>query len=132
MTATWRALPILRGIDSRPEIARCLAGLGRVGLDQGEIGLARKHLAESIRLSQSTGARIGVARGLEGFAALAILEDRPEQAVRLAAAAAALREAAGIPPLSGARTERYLAPVRQLGRTGHRAAVGAGSGHGGR
>ncbi len=126
-----RALPILRGIDSRPEIARCLAGLGRVGLDQGEIGLARKHLAESIRLSQSTGARIGVARGLEGFAALAILEDRPEQAVRLAAAAAALREAAGIPPLSGARTERYLTPVRQARRTGHRAAVGAGFRHGG-
>ena len=110
------ALPILRGIDSRPEIARCLAGLGRVGLDQGEIGLARKHLAESLRLSQSTGARIGVARGLEGFAALAILEDRPERAVRLAAAAAALRQAAGIPPLSGTRAERYLTPVRKLGR----------------
>ncbi len=109
------ALPILRGIDSRPEIARCLAGLGRVGLDQGEVGLARKHLAESLRLSHSTGARIGVARGLEGFAGLAVLEDRPERAVPLAAAAAALRKAAGIPQLSGARIERYKAPVRKLG-----------------
>jgi predicted ATPase/DNA-binding CsgD family transcriptional regulator len=109
------ALPFLREIDSKPEIARCLAGLGRVALDQGDTGLARVHLAESIRQSRSTGARIGVARGLEAFAALAIQEGRPERAVQLAAAAAALREAAGLPALSGARTERYLAPARGLG-----------------
>jgi DNA-binding CsgD family transcriptional regulator len=114
------ALPILREIDSRPEIARCLAGLGRVALDRvtldpGEAGVARAHFAESIRLSVSTGARIGVARGLEAFAALAIAEGRPERAVQLAAAATALREAAGLPPLSGARTERYLASARGLG-----------------
>ena len=109
------ALSILREIDSRPEIARCLAGLGRVALDRGAIYLARDHLAESIRLSRSTGARIGVARGLEAFAALAIQEGRPERAVHLAAASAALRDAAGLPPLSGARTERYLAPARSLG-----------------
>jgi predicted ATPase/DNA-binding CsgD family transcriptional regulator len=109
------ALPILREIDSRPEIARCLAGLGRVALGQGDTGPARSHLAESIRLSQSTGARIGVARGLAAFAALAVQEGRPERAVQLAAAAAALREAAGLPPVSGARTERYLAPARGLG-----------------
>jgi DNA-binding CsgD family transcriptional regulator len=35
--------------------------------------------------------------------------------VRLAAAAAALREVAGLPALSGARTERYLASARPLG-----------------
>jgi predicted ATPase/DNA-binding CsgD family transcriptional regulator len=109
------ALPVLREIDSRPEIARCLAGLGRVVLDQGDIGAAREYFAESIRLSVSTGARIGVARGLEAFAALAIAEGRPERAVQLAAGAAALRDAAGLPPLSGARTERYLAPARTQG-----------------
>jgi len=55
-----------------------------------------------------------VARGLEAFAALAGHESRPELAVQLAAAAAALREAAGLPPLPGARTEGYLAPARRL------------------
>ena len=109
------ALAILREIDARPEIARCLAGLGRVAMDLGAAGLARQHLAESIRLSHSTGARIGVARGLEAFAALAVHENRPELAVQLAAAANALREAAGFPALSGARAERYLAPARRLG-----------------
>jgi len=109
------ALVILREIDARPEIARCLAGLGRVALDVGAVALARQHLAESLRLSHSTGARIGVARGLEAFAALATREDRPERAVQLTAAANALRDVAGLPALSGARTERYLASARHLG-----------------
>jgi predicted ATPase/DNA-binding CsgD family transcriptional regulator len=110
------ALAILREIDARPEIARCLAGLGRVALDLGAVGLARQHLTESLRLSHSTGTRIGVARGLEAFAALAVLEDRPELAVQLTAAATGLREAAGLPALSGARVEHYLAPAQRLGK----------------
>jgi predicted ATPase/DNA-binding CsgD family transcriptional regulator len=109
------ALAILRDIDARPDIARCLAGLARVAMDLGSIGQARQHLAESIRLSHSTGSRIGVARGLEAFAALAVAEDRPELAVQLTAAAAALRQAAGFPALAGARVERYLAPAGHLG-----------------
>ena len=106
---------ILREIDARPELARCLAGLGRVAMDLDAIALARQHLAESLRLSQSTGARIGVARGLEAFAALATREERPELAVQLTAAATALRNVAGLPALSGARTEKYLASARHLG-----------------
>ena len=77
------ALPILREIDSRPDIARCLAGIGRVALDQGQLTLARPHLAESLRLSQLTGARIGVARGLEAFAALCAGEGQGRLAVLL-------------------------------------------------
>jgi DNA-binding NarL/FixJ family response regulator len=84
-------------------------------MDLGALALARQHLAESLRLSQSTGARIGVARGLEAFAALATREERPELAVLLTAAATALRDVAGLPALSGARTERYLASARHLG-----------------
>jgi predicted ATPase/DNA-binding CsgD family transcriptional regulator len=109
------ALAILREIGGRPEIARCLAGLGRVAMDLGAVEQARRHLTRSLRLSHATGARIGVARGLEAFAALAGRENRPEMAVQLAAAATALRETAGLPPLPGARVEGYLAPARRLG-----------------
>jgi DNA-binding NarL/FixJ family response regulator len=109
------ALAILRQIDARPEIARCLAGLGRVAMDLGAVGHARQHLTESLRISHETGSRIGVARGLEAFAALAVLEDRPEPAVQLTAAATALRDAAGLSALSGERAERYLASARRLG-----------------
>jgi len=84
-------------------------------MDLGATEQARRHLARSIRLSHATGARIGVARGLEAFAALCVHENRPELAVQLTAAATALREAAGLPPLPGARTESYLAPARRLG-----------------
>jgi predicted ATPase/DNA-binding CsgD family transcriptional regulator len=109
------ALGYLREVDSRPDIARCLSGLGRIAMDVGATELAREHLTESLRLSRATGTRIGVARGLESFAALAVREDQPERAVLLAAAATALRETAGLPPLPGARAERYLAPARRLG-----------------
>jgi DNA-binding CsgD family transcriptional regulator len=109
------ALAILREIGGRPEIARCLAGLGRVAMDLGATEQARRHLTRSIRLSHSTGSRIGVARGLEAFAALAVHENRPQRAVELTAAASALRERAGLPPLAGARTESYLTPARRLG-----------------
>jgi predicted ATPase/DNA-binding CsgD family transcriptional regulator len=112
-----QALPVLREIDSRPETARCLAGLGQVAINLGSFGLAREHLSESLRLSRDTGARIGMARGIAAFASLALAEGEPEQAARLIAAASALREAAGLPALPGARTERYLAAVRHLGES---------------
>jgi DNA-binding CsgD family transcriptional regulator len=84
-------------------------------MDLGAIEQARRHLTRSLRLSHVTGARIGVARGLEAIAALATHENQPELAVQLTAATTALREAAGLPPLQGARTESYLAPARRLG-----------------
>jgi predicted ATPase/DNA-binding CsgD family transcriptional regulator len=109
------ALAILRVLGARPEIARCLTGLGRIAIDRGDIALGRRHLAQSIELSRSTGSRIGMIRGLEAFASLAVTERQPGRAVPLAAAAAALREAAHLPPQAAARTERYLAAARGLG-----------------
>lgn len=43
------------------------------------------------------------------FATLAVQEKQPERTVALAAAAAALRESAGVSPLPAARTAKYLA-----------------------
>jgi hypothetical protein len=83
-------------------------------MDLGSLEQARRHLTRSIELSQATGTRIGVARGLEVFATLAVQEKQPERAVQLAAAAAALRESAGVSPLPAARTEKYLASARHL------------------
>ena len=106
------ALPILREIDARPELARCLAGLGRVAADLGVLAEARQHLADSMRLSHSTGSHIGITRALEAFAALAVRDGQVERAVQLTAAAGAVREGAGLPALPGSRRERILTAAR--------------------
>ena len=112
-----QALPALREVAARPETARCLSGLARVAIDTGDLPLARERLSESLRISQYTGARIGVARGLATFAALMLAEQRPDLSVRLIAAAAALREAAGLSPVPGAQAERYRSAAGHLGDT---------------
>ncbi len=110
-----QALAILREVSARPEIARCLAGLGRLAISQGELSLAREHLTESVELSQAAGSRIGVIRALEAFTTLAVAEDDPVLAVRLAAAAAAMRRVAELPAAPAGRAQRALDAAARLG-----------------
>lgn len=109
------ALEILRQVNARPQVAKCLAGLGRIAMSQDDLPLAGRYLRESLELSQSTGSRIGVIRGLESIAALATATGDLERAVRLAAAAAALREDAGLPGPSGTKARRFLDAAAILG-----------------
>ena len=74
--------------------------------------LARARLAESLRISQACGQRLGVARGLEAFAGLAAARQQPEQAARLAGAATQLRESLGQPTGIGSRAEELLELAR--------------------
>ena len=111
----FEALVILREVNARPEIARCLAGLGRIALEQSDVQAARQHLTESLRLSFASGSRIGIARGLEAVARLAVLEHNPQLAVQLAGAISALRAEAHLPPMPGARTQRFLDAAAGLG-----------------
>jgi predicted ATPase/DNA-binding CsgD family transcriptional regulator len=109
------ALTILREVNARPEIARCLVGLGRFALAQSDAAAARQYLAESLQLSFASGSRVGIARSLEAVARLALLEDNPQLAVRLAGAISALRAEAHLPPIPGARTQRFLDAAAGLG-----------------
>ena len=109
------ALAILREIDARPEIARSLAGLGRIAIEQWDLVSARQHLTESLRLCYASGSRIGLARSLEVLARLAAMEAEPAVGVRLAAAATAVRAEARLPPMPGARTQRFLDAAAGLG-----------------
>ena len=109
------ALVILRELNARPEMARCLTGLGRIAMDQRDLATARPHLTESLRLTYASGSRIGMARSLEALAGLAVLAGDAEVAVRLAGAAAALREQAHFRPLPGARTQPILDAAAGLG-----------------
>jgi tetratricopeptide (TPR) repeat protein len=112
------ALPPIREIMPAPEIARCLARLGRVALAQGDPGAARGYLTDSLQLSLAVGGRARIARSLVAFAELAVLEGRPDRAVLLAAAATALGRDAhppSPPPPPSGRTRRLLDAAAGLG-----------------
>jgi predicted ATPase/DNA-binding CsgD family transcriptional regulator len=109
------ALAILREVNARPEIARCLAGLGRIALAQSDLRAARQYLTESLQLGYASGSRIGIARGLEAVARLVLLERNPQLSVQLAGAISALRAEAHLPPMPGARTQRFLDAAAGLG-----------------
>jgi len=90
------ALAIYREIDAKPEMARCLGGIGQVALAQPDLASARSSLAESVRLNLAAGQRLGTARGLAALASLSAAEGDQEHAVRLAGAAHALFDEIGV------------------------------------
>jgi predicted ATPase/DNA-binding CsgD family transcriptional regulator/Tfp pilus assembly protein PilF len=123
------ALKLYREIDARPDIARCLAGIGWVAMAQLDLELAATSLAESIQLSLATGQRLAIARGVDSFAALAVLEDDLARAVKLAGAASALRSAGhGLSGAARARLDGLIQTARQaLGAAETEALVAEGS-----
>jgi DNA-binding NarL/FixJ family response regulator len=102
------AMEIFRELDAWPEIARCQAGIGWIAIAGGELDLARESFAEALRLNQMCGQRLGIARGLEAFAALAVARQQPQQAAQLAGAACQLRDSLGLPGGVGPRVEQIL------------------------
>ena len=90
------ALGIYREIDAKPEMARCLGGIGLVALSQPDPAMARSSLAESVRLNLAAGQRLGTARGLAALAALSAAEGDHQRAVQLAGAAHALFDVIGV------------------------------------
>jgi hypothetical protein len=87
-----------------------------VAVVEGDLAQARALLAEALALSQQLGSGAALAYSLEGFAILAAAAHRPEQAIRLAGAATALRAALHHPISPGERVvlERWLEPARGL------------------
>jgi DNA-binding CsgD family transcriptional regulator len=80
-----------------------LITLGWIATDQGQLEHARKCLSDSMRLLREIGARSKMVECLEGFAQLEVADGRPERALRLAGAAAALRLAIRVPLSPGER-----------------------------
>jgi predicted ATPase/DNA-binding NarL/FixJ family response regulator len=105
-----QSLAIRRRIGDRRGQAYSCAALSQLACDQQDYASARGHLAESLRLAHGAGDRRGLARGLEGVAVLAVSQGQLEPALRLAAAASALREAIGAPcsPAERVRLDRWL------------------------
>jgi non-specific serine/threonine protein kinase len=123
------ALALFQQAGYRHWVAMSLANLGATAVARGAYATAHDQLGESIAILRELGERAGSAFVLERFAALAAAQDRHAGAIRLAGAAAALRQTAGapLPPSGQARLDRGLEPARRaLGEAGTAEAWDAG------
>jgi len=109
-----QSLALKRELGDERGIASALYDLGMVGQLQGDYRQAEVFLEESLAIWGESGNRGGIAYLLACFAELATAEAQSRRALRLAGAAAALREKHGTPLISSlqARLERTLALVR--------------------
>jgi tetratricopeptide (TPR) repeat protein len=101
---------LARQLGDRDDLSRCLLGLGFMALyNQDDAASAHPYIMESFAVSIALGQP--PIYSLEGLASLAAAQNRPLRALRLAGAAAALREArnAKPSPLLRAKHERLLA-----------------------
>ena len=55
-------------VGARPQMARCLAWLGRLAMERKDFAVARASLTECMRLSLETGQRLAIARSLVALA----------------------------------------------------------------
>jgi predicted ATPase len=110
-----RSLAIFRDIGDQWGIAGTLADMGNLAREQADYGGARLLYEESMRIFQRLEHKRGIARLLECFACSAAAEGQPERALRLAGAAAALRQGLGapLPRTDQAMLERRLEPARE-------------------
>jgi non-specific serine/threonine protein kinase len=113
-----QALAIQRELGDSRGTAFSLRELGEVATALADASAAADFLGQSLEIYRTLGDRQGIATAIEGFAALAASRGQLERALRLAGAAAAVRESIQA-PIAGPdleRLERYLEPARsQLG-----------------
>jgi predicted ATPase len=110
-----QGLAIFRELRDRWGIAGTLADLGSLAREQGNYPTARSLYRESIKIFQELDHKRGIARLLECFACAAAVQLEAERSLRLAGAAAALRQNIGAPltPAEQAKLEASLHPARQ-------------------
>ncbi len=114
------SLEIFRELGDRWGIAGTLADLGNLASDQGNYSMAQDLYRQSITTFQELEHKRGIARLLECFACSAAVQLEAERSLRLAGAAAALRQNIGAPltPAEHAKLEASLHTARQaLGST---------------
>jgi tetratricopeptide (TPR) repeat protein len=111
-----QGLAIFRELGDRWGIASTLADLGSLAREQGNYSTARSLYSESIKLFRELDHKRGIARLLECSACSAAAQLEAERSMRLAGAAAGLRQHIGAPltPAEQAKLEAALQPARQV------------------
>jgi predicted ATPase len=121
------SLETRRELGDRRGVAQSLLHLGTVAGVQGDFGVAHARFVESLAILRELKDEAGIALALERIAPLAAARQQPTRALRLASAAAALRELIRVPLTadSQAQLEARLAPARQAIGPGAAAAAEA-------
>jgi predicted ATPase len=111
-----QGLAIFRELGDRWGIAGIVADLGSLAREQRNYPLAHSLYRESTKIFQELEHKRGIARLLECFACLAAVQLDAERSLRLAGAAAALRQSIGAPltPAEQAKLESALEPARRI------------------
>ena len=91
------SLASFRELGDRWGIAGSLADLGNLARDEKDYRAAEEMYRESIAVFQELEHKRGIARLLESIACSEAAQGRPERALRMAGAAAALRQSIGAP-----------------------------------
>jgi predicted ATPase/serine/threonine protein kinase len=109
-----QGLAIFRDLGDRWGIAGTLADLGSLAREQQDYQRAHAFYRESIIIFRQLDHKRGIARLLECFACLAAAQFQAERSLRLAGAAAALRQNIGAPltPAEQTKLEASLEPSR--------------------
>ncbi len=123
-----QGLTIFRELGDRWGIAATLADLGSLAREESDYPSARSLYRESIKIFHDLDHKRGIARLLEAFACVAAVQLEPERSLRLAGAAAALRQTIGAPLTSAerAKLEASLLPARRALTTAGRTAWAEG------
>ena len=110
-----QGLAIFREVGDRWGIAGTLADLGSLAREQWDYPTARAMYGESLKIFQELEHKRGIARLLECFACSAAAQLEAERSLRLAGAAAALRQNIGAPltPSEQTKLEAALDQARQ-------------------
>jgi predicted ATPase/serine/threonine protein kinase len=110
-----QSLAIFRELGDRWGIAGILADLGSLAREQRDFPRAHSLYRESIIIFKVLDHKRGMARLLECFAWSEAAQDHAERALRLAGAAAALRQNVGVPltPAEQVKLEASLDPARR-------------------
>lgn len=110
-----QSLDIFRKLGNRWGVASALADLGNLAMEERDYSAMRALYRESLEIFQELDHKRGIARLLENFAMSAAAQDLAERALRLAGAAAALRQNIGVPltPAEQVKLKASLDSARQ-------------------
>ena len=105
----------MRDLGDPSRVANSLANLGMLALYRGDGLEAMERFTESMRIVETLDAPRSLVECLEGFACIAARRGHAERALRLAGAAAGIRESIGMPqpPWSRKLEEGWMPEARR-------------------